>query len=50
MKSALLVLSNMDSKSFPTESNFLKYIKVTKELYVVKLAKHPYFTNLMKVG
>jgi len=29
-----------------TESNFLKYIKLTKEQNARKLAKHPHFTKL----
>jgi hypothetical protein len=33
-----------------TETNFLKYLKMSKEENARKLAEHPYFTKMIQVG
>ena len=36
----------MQISGHTTETNFLKYIKMTKQQTAKRLAKHPYFTNM----
>jgi len=43
-------ISIMQISGHSTESNFLKYIKMSKEQNARKLAEHPYFTKETKVG
>jgi integrase len=43
-------LSIMQISGHSTESNFLKYIKLTKEQNARKLSTHPFFTKLVSVG
>jgi hypothetical protein len=43
-------ISIMQISGHRTEESFLKYIKITPEQNARKLAEHPYFTKLHKVG